>query len=83
MYLEKGMLIAKQFGIDLAQIELYRTYVKFLENTLSQAKGADRADIINKIESTYKSILQDAEKLKVPGLTESVKKDYDALTATL
>lgn len=83
MYLEKGMLIAKQFGLDLAQIELYRTYVKFLENTLSQAKGADRADVINKIESTYKSILQDAEKLKVPGLTDSVKKDYDALTATL
>lgn len=83
MYLEKGMLIAKQFGLDLAQIELYRTYVKFLENTLAQAKGAERADIANKIENTYKSILEDAEKLKVPGLVESVKNDYAALSATL
>ncbi|MDO5304722.1 MAG: hypothetical protein Q4E87_04015, partial [bacterium] len=82
MYLEKGMLIAKQFGLDLAQIELYRTYVKFLENTLAQAKGAERADIANKIENTYKSILEDAEKLKVPGLVESVKHDYAALSAT-
>jgi len=81
MYLEKGMLIAKQFGLDLAQIELYRTYAKFLENTLSQAKGPDRADIINKIENTYKSILEDAAKLKVPGLISSVKKDYAAVSA--
>ena len=81
MYLEKGMLIAKQFGLDLAQIELYRTYAKFLENTLSQAKGPDRADIINKIENTYKSILEDAVKLKVPGLISSVKKYYAAVSA--
>ena len=83
MYLEKGMLIAKQFGLDLAQIELYRTYVKFLEKTLSQAKGTERADIANKIENTYKSILEDAEKLKVPGLIDSVKNDYALLSSTL
>ncbi len=73
MYLEKGMLIAKQFGLDLAQIELYRTYVKFLESALSQSKGTERTDIVGKIENTYKTMLEESEKLKVPGLSEEIK----------
>lgn len=74
MYLEKGMLIAKQFGLDLAQIELYRTYVKFLESALSHSKGTERAEILGKIENTYKTMLEEAEKLKVPGLAEEIEK---------
>lgn len=81
MYLEKGMLIAKQFGLDLAQIELYRTYVNFLKNTLTQSKGAERAEILDKIEKTYQSIMEDAEKIKVPGLIEAIKKEHETVTA--
>lgn len=83
MYLEKGMLIAKQFGLSLAQIELYRTYVNFLKNSLAQAKASDRAEIADKIEKTYQSIIEDAEKIKVPGLIDSVRKEYEALTASV
>ncbi len=83
MYLEKGMLIAKQFGLDLAQIELYRTYVQFLENTLTKAKGSERAEIIDKIEKTYQSIFEDAEKIKVPGLMDSLNKDFETFKSLL
>lgn len=81
MYLEKGMLIAKQFGLDLAQIELYRTYLNFLKNNLSQSKGTERAEILDKIEKTYQSLVEDAEKIKVPGLIEAIKKEYETITA--
>lgn len=35
MYLEKALLIAKQFGMSYAQVELYLAYAKYLEEVIS------------------------------------------------
>ena len=80
MYLEKGMLIAKQFGLDLAQIELYRTYSKFLAHSMQQ-QGIDKRDCANKADKIYQAAIASAEKINVPGMVEKISKEQQAFKA--
>lgn len=80
MYLEKGMLIAKQFGLDLAQIELYRTYSKFLAHSMQQ-QGIDKRDCANKADKIYQAAIASAEKINVPGMVEKISQEQQAFKA--
>ena len=74
MYLEKGMLTAKQFGLDLAQIELYRTYAQFLGYMMSQ-DSANKADFADKANKIYKAALISADSLKIPSLSQKINEE--------
>lgn len=75
MYIEKGMLIAKQFGLELAKIELYNSYIKLLEQVFVKPES-DKNDTINKINQLYKSSLVSLQKLNSPVLTAKVQMAY-------
>lgn len=77
MYLEKGMLTAKQFGMDLAQVELYRTYTKFMEQSMLQDEK--KTEFAIKADKLYKAAIAASEKLKVPNLTAHIKKEHKTL----
>ncbi|MCR5260206.1 MAG: hypothetical protein K6C94_00025 [Candidatus Gastranaerophilales bacterium] len=74
MYLEKGMLTAKQFGLDLAQIELYRTYAQFLGYMMTQ-DSAHQADFADKANKIYKAALVSADNLKIESLTQKINEE--------
>ena len=75
MYLEKGMLIAKQFGLELAKIELYKLYIQLLQQ-LFMNPDTDKLEIINKINQLYQMTLTSIKKINYPILLEEVQKDY-------
>jgi hypothetical protein len=83
MYLEKGMLIAKQFGLDLARIELYRSYTKYLQIAQKDMAKEEQSGIKEKIQQIFEAIITDAERIKVPGLQENIKQDYNKIMQEL
>lgn len=78
MYLEKGMLIAKQFGLDLAQIELYRTYAQFLGYMMTQS-NSNQPELADKANKIYQVAIVISDKLAVPGLTNIIKNEQAEL----
>lgn len=75
IHLEKGMTISKQFGLDLAQVELYRTYAKFLVRTIMPAEESSRTEIAVKTSKIYQVAMITAEKIKVPGLSVQIQEE--------
>lgn len=77
MYIEKGMLTAKQFGLELAQVELYRTYTKFMEQEMLQDNK--KAEFAEKADKIYKAAISASQKLRVPHLTALIQKEHQTL----
>lgn len=80
MYLEKGMLIAKQFGLELAQVQMYRAFAKFLEHLFEDTE-TDAVENANKANKIYQAAIIAAEKIKVPGLIDKIKDEQNNLLA--
>lgn len=80
MYLEKGMLIAKQFGLEFAQVQMYRAFAKFLEH-LFEDSDTDAVENANKANKIYQAAIIGAEKIKVPGLVDKIKDEQNNLLA--
>ena len=80
MYLEKGMLIAKQFGLEFAQVQMYRAFAKFLEHLFDDA-DTDAVENANKANKIYQAAIIGAEKIKVPGLVDKIKNEQNNLLA--
>lgn len=78
MYLEKGMLIAKQFGLEYAQVQMYIAFAKFLENLFEDA-DTNVSENANKANKIYQAAIIGAEKIKVPGLVNKIKKEQENL----
>ena len=76
MYLEKGLLTAKQFGLELPQVELYRTYTNLMKQMMAQP-NVDRAECAQKAIKVYTSAIQIAKQLSVPNLTETITDEYN------
>lgn len=76
MYLEKGLLTAKQFGLELPQVELYRTYTNLMKQMMAQP-NVDRAECAQKAIKVYNSAIQIAKQLSVPNLTETITDEYN------
>ncbi len=77
MYLEKSLHTAKQFGLELAQVEIYRTYTKFMEQLMLQEQN--KTEYAIKADKIYKAAISISEKLKVYKLTAHIKKERQAL----
>ena len=75
MYIEKGMLIAKQFGLELSKIELYKLYIQLLQQIFVNPE-VDKLEVINKINQLYKMILTSAKNINSTVIVSEVQKDY-------
>ena len=73
MYLEKSLLIAKQFGLKYAQVQLYIAFAKYLEETIS-LKVVNKTDVARNTLKTYDFALSLALELDLENLITSVNK---------
>lgn len=80
MYLEKGLLTAKQFGLELPQIELYRTYTNLMRQMMAEP-NVDRAECAQKAIKVYNSAIVIAKQLQVPNLTETITAEFNEFTS--
>ncbi|MBQ2645374.1 zinc ribbon domain-containing protein [bacterium] len=78
MYLEKGMLIAKQFGLEYGQIELYRVYAQFLGMMMMQ-EGADKNLLADRADKIYQAAIVSADKLKLVKLVDVITTERNEL----
>lgn len=71
MYLEKSLLIAKQFGMKYAQVQLYMTFAKYLEEVIS-VKVVNKSENARNALKTYEFALSIAVELDLENLISEV-----------
>ena len=76
MYIEKGMLIAKQFGLEYAKTELYKLYIQLLRHILVNT-NSDKDDITGKINKLYQMAMASLQKIDFPKLLAEFQKEYN------
>lgn len=79
MYLEKSQLIAKQFGLKYAEVEIYRAFGKYHEEFISiKAKEKEKEDNAHSVIKMYNKALAVANELEEEGLIVSINQDKAA-----
>ncbi len=73
MYLEKSLLIAKQFDLKYAQAELYISYAKYLEETIS-VKVVNKPDVAREAFNMYEIADKIAQLVDSPYLISEINK---------
>lgn len=73
MYLEKSLLIAKQFGMKYAQVQLYMAFAKYLEEIIS-IKVVNKSENAKNALKTYEFALSIAVELDLENLISEVTK---------
>ncbi len=77
MYLEKSLLIAKQFGLKYAQVQLYIAFAKYLEEAIT-LKVVNKDETARNILKTYDFALSMALELDLENLIADVNKAKSA-----
>jgi len=77
MYMEKGMLIAKQFGLELAQAEIYKLYIKLLRHLIMNT-DVDVAETTNKINQFYKAAISILKNIRLDSVLHDIQEEYDS-----
>lgn len=77
MYLEKALLVAKQFGLKYAQVEIYIAFAKYIEEVIS-VKVVNKSQTAQKALEVYDYALSIAVELDIPTLTAKVNKSKSA-----
>lgn len=77
MYLEKALLIAKQFGMKYAQVQLYMAFAKYLEEVIS-VKVVNKSENALSTLKVYEFALSIAIELDLENLISEVNKSKAA-----
>lgn len=77
MYLEKALLIAKQFGMKYAQVELYLAFAKYIEEVIS-IKVVNKSEFAQNALKMYEYALSMAIELDLENLISMVNKQKAA-----
>lgn len=75
MYLEKSLLIANQFGLKYAQVEIYKSFAKYIEEVISiKAQKDEKEENAQAAIKMYNKALAIANEIEVEGLIISINK---------
>ena len=77
MYIEKAMLIAKQFDLELAKFELYKLYIRLLRQLLMNA-SVDVVETANKINLYYKLSIASLKKIHLAAVLNDIQEEYES-----
>ena len=80
MYIEKALMIVKQYDMKLLKVSLYQLYAKYLEEMVSK-KPQNKANYAQNAISAYKKTLALVENLSVPIIEDEIKKNYASFKA--
>ena len=75
MYIEKALMIVKQYDMKLLKISLYQLYAKYLEE-MAKKKPQNQATFAQNAITTYKKALALIADLGTPLIEEDIKKDF-------
>ena len=76
MYLEKGLTLAKQFGLEFAKINLHSAYLNLFRQIIKSSNSADN-ETVNKMNQIFKTSLNIVRTIRFSGLYEKISADYD------
>lgn len=80
MYIEKALLIAKQYDMRLLKVSLFQLYAKYLEE-MAVKKPQNKANYAQNTITTYKKVMALAQNLGIPEIEEEIKKNYASFKA--
>jgi tetratricopeptide (TPR) repeat protein len=80
MYIEKALMIAKQYDIKLLKVTLFQLYAKYLEEMVSK-KTQNRVNYAQNAINTYKKVLTLANDLGLPEIVNDIQKNYASFKA--
>lgn len=80
MYIEKALMIVKQYDMKLMKISLYQLYAKYLEEMVSK-KPQNKANYAQNAITTYKKALSMIAEMDMPKIEADIKKNYASFKA--
>ncbi len=80
MYIEKALMIVKQYDMKLLKVSLYQLYAKYLEEMVSK-KPENKVNYAQNAITTYKKALALIAGLDVPAIESEIQKNYASFKA--
>lgn len=80
MYIEKALMIAKQYDLKFLKISLYQLYSKYLEEMVLK-KPQNKANYAQNAINTYKKTITLVQSLSIKPIEEEVQKNYASFKA--
>ena len=80
MYIEKSLMIVKEYDMKFLKVSLYQLYAKYLEEMVTQ-KPQNKANYAHNAITTYKKTITLIESLNLPDQEEEIKKNFASFKA--
>ena len=80
MYIEKALMIVKEYDMKLLKVQLYQLYAKYLEEMVSK-KPQNKATYAQNAMNTYKKVLTLVEHLGIEEITKETQKNFASFKA--
>ncbi len=80
MYIEKGLMIVKQYDMKLLRISLYQLYAKYLEEMVSK-KPQNKANYAHNAIEAYKKALAMTNDMDIPNIQADINKNLASFKA--
>lgn len=80
MYIEKALMIVKQYDLKLLKVSLYQLYAKYLEEMMSK-KPQNRGNYAQNAVATYKKLVSMMEPMQMPNIQNEINKDFASFKA--
>lgn len=80
MYIEKAMMIVKQYDLQLLKVNLYQLYAKYLEEMVTK-KPQNRGNYAHNAIATYKKVLAMIEPMDLPNIKADISKNFASFKA--
>lgn len=80
MYIEKALLIVKQYDLKMLKVSLYQIYAKYLEEMVGK-KPQNKANYANNAITVYKKALALIKELEAPSIEAEIQKNYASFKA--
>jgi len=80
MYIEKALMIVKQYDLKMLKISLYQLYAKYLEEMVTQ-KPQNRGNYAQNAITTYKKIIDMLDSMNLPNIQNEINKEFASFKA--
>lgn len=80
MYIEKALMIVKQYDLQLLKVSLYQLYAKYLEEMVAK-KPQNKANYAQNAVTTYKKAVAMVEPMSLPIIQAEISKDFASFKA--
>lgn len=80
MYIEKALMIVKQYDLKILKVNLYQLYAKYLEEMVAK-KPQNRANYAQNAIATYKKAIDTVTPMELPNILADLNKNFASFKA--